>query len=158
MEVLKKARNTIGIAPITNLSIFNEIKMCEQNNKISKGNNFNEKKEIVIKHMVQQWTKNNLEITDEEWDNIEIIEVRQQSTDSDIIYLKCTNTDEIAKITSKAHNLNKNSDENPPRLVQFVPYEARDRYNAMCNKMKGIRKDNLTKGRVQKKLQKYGFC
>ena len=64
IEVLNRASTTIGIAPITNESIMKEIKIGEKNNKISEGNNFNEKKEIVIKHMVRQWTKNNLDISD----------------------------------------------------------------------------------------------
>ena len=43
MDVLNKASMIIGIAPITNQSIMDEIKISEANNKIDKGNNCNEK-------------------------------------------------------------------------------------------------------------------
>ena len=103
----------------------------------------------MLKHLIRKWTKINLDINDSDWSNIQITEVRQQNTDSDIIYLKCTSTDEIAKITSKAYLLGKNNDENAPRIVQYVPYEVRDRYNALVNIMKAIRSDNVTKTNIR---------
>ena len=72
-----------------------------------------------MKHLVRKWTKVNLDINDNTWSEIQITEVRQQSLDSDIIYLKCTTTDEIAKITSKAYVLGNNNDENSLKLVKI---------------------------------------
>ena len=74
--MLNRASTTIGIAPITNEMINKELNILEKNKAISNHNNYTQKKQIVLKHIVRKWTKQYLDISDEIWDGIQIIEVR----------------------------------------------------------------------------------
>ena len=86
------------------------------------------KKAASIKLMIKSWTLKNLKLTDKEWSEIDIQEIKQVSTTSDIIFLKCSSSDQVAKITAKARNLPSDTNPESPCLVTYVPHQASARY------------------------------
>ena len=97
----------------------------------------------------------NLKLTDEDWDDIHIREIRQtNSEEADIIFIERETREDAAKITVKAKNLVNNNKVDDPRLVMFVDKRATKRFNAIQNiartnrqKSEGTKQTTIRNGR-----------
>merc|ERR1711867_111949 len=102
----------------------------------------------------------NLKIENNEWYEIyaNIVEITQCSNSSSIIFLKASNNDTITKITSKAYNIpNDKDNDNPPRLIQYIPIQAKERHKAYLSIMKDMRKMSKTPIKTNIRMGMYDY-
>ena len=115
----------MGIAPISGDLIENTIQTYEKKNAFGSSCDFKEKKARTIKSLCKIWSKENLKITDDEWDQLDITNFKQTGQQSNIIFMTFSNPDDVSKLTSRANNIPKEYSDNPPCLVPFIPLEAK---------------------------------
>lgn len=137
--LFNEAKNIIGFSPIKPDEIENLIKIMDKKKAFNNEDNYQTKKSITIKSMIKSWSKKHLKMTEEEWNEINVTEIKQVSLSSNIIFIKCSSSDEISKITSKAKNLPSDNLADSPRLVTFVHKQSQSRYKAFHKVAKHIR-------------------
>ena len=97
-------------------------------------------------------------MSDREWDSIRVESIYQtQSDESNIIFLKCLSTDDVAKITSRAHNLPKSTNHESPRIVMHVDKRARARHAAFQTIAQTIRQQSDNRLQTSVRIGKKDF-
>ena len=72
----------------------------------------------TTKSLVKTWTKKNLQMNYNDWDDLKILKITPSNhEEADLVFLKCQNRDETAKLTSRAKYLPQNLGENNPIFV-----------------------------------------
>ena len=138
-ELLFESKKYIGISPIKPDSIEKTLITMEKKGYFDQNMDYATKKASTIKSMVKAWTLKNLKMTDTEWNEIQLQEIRQVSTTSDIIFLKFSSPEQTSKITAKARNLPADSNPDSPRLVTYVLQQGSSRYKGFQQLAKKLR-------------------
>ena len=139
-KMLRISADTVGFAPFSNAHIDKVTRHLSKKGLLKATESFENRRQRTIKSLVKSWAYTNLKMSDREWDSIQVESVYQtQSEESNIIFLKCTTSDDAAKITSRAHNLPKSTGPDCARLVMHVDKRARARYAAYQTIAKTIR-------------------
>ena len=79
-----------------------------------------------------------LKLTENEWQDIGIEEIKT-TDNSDIIFIKCANQEEAAKLTSKAKHLPQDTGPDTPRIIMHIDTRAKKRHQAILAIAKTIR-------------------
>ena len=137
--MLEKSSRTIGVAPITRPYI-NRV----HENMLRRGVITNQEPYIriqrVIKSIVKIWAQTNLKISDQIWDSIQLEEISLTTAeDSEMVFIRCTSSEDSAKITSQARNPPQEHGPTAPRLIMHVDPRAKARYRAINAIAKTIR-------------------
>ena len=94
--------------------------------------------------MVKSWAHKNLGINNDEWNKINVVNIKQMSETSSVIFITCKTMHDITMITSKVHNLPKEYSDDQPRIVPWIPIQGKDRYRAILEIAKKIRETSAT--------------
>ena len=153
-KLFEESKKYIGISPIKPTDIESTLKAMDKKGYFGKNDDYQAKKTRTIKSMIKSWSKRYLKITDEEWNEIGVVEIKQVSQTSNIIFIKCETSEDIAKITAKAINLPSDNQPDSPRLVTYVPKQFEQRYKGYQTIAKHLRltsaepiKTNIRNGR-----------
>ena len=146
-EITEESNNKIGFNPITKAMIKDELNLIRNKGLIDVNKEYNKAMIMATKNSLTRFMKENLKLDERTRNSIKIKEIYpSQSETSNTIYIKCQDTDDIAKITAAAINLPKtNHLEDPPTLVQHVPKQFYKRYQGIEKLLWQIR---MTKPRI----------
>ena len=110
-----------------------ELNLIRNKGQIDVNKEYNKAMIMATKNSITRFMKVNLKLDEMTRNSIRIKEIYpSQSESSNTIYIKCQDSDDIAKITAAAINLPKtNYVEDPPTLVQQVPKQFFKRYQGI---------------------------
>ena len=132
-EITEESNSKIGLSPITNKMIKEELNLIKNKGEMDVSKNFNKAMIMATKNAITRFMKVNLKLDQATRNSIRIKEIYpSQSETSNTIYIRCHSSEDIAIITAAAKNLPKNNtDEDPPTIIQHVPKEFFKRYQAL---------------------------
>ena len=133
----------IGVAPITREKINRVRNILTAKGTFRKKDPVEIRTQRTIKSLLKGWARKNLLIKDNDWEKIDFEEIIQAGgEESDLIFLKCSNTEDAAFVTSHAKNLPRDPTGNGPRLVQHIDRRAKSRYKAYNAVAKSLREQS----------------
>ena len=144
IKLFKESSLIIGFSPITPTDIESTMDRMAKRGLFEKNENNFQRKARTIKSLVKSWAHKNLGIKNDEWDKINVVNIKQTSETSSVIFLTCKTMDDITMITSKVHNLPKEYSDDQPRVVPWVPIQGKDRYRAILEIGKKMRETSAT--------------
>ena len=122
---------TIGIVPIMRDKINRVRNILTSKGTLSKHKSVETSTQCTIQSLVKSWARKHLQITDKDWEKIEFQELIQTGGEkSEIIFLKCANTEDAAFITSHTKNLPNEKTGQGPRLITHIDRKAKAHYQA----------------------------
>ena len=136
--MLKKSSLYVGIAPITKEHTQRVAEKLVKRGVISKNATYQEKIQITTKSLVKSWTNRYLEVTEDDWKEMEIEQI-QSTENSDIVFMKFKNQNGATMLTSRAQNLPNDTGPNTPRLVMHIDIRAKKRHQAILQVAKAMR-------------------
>ena len=157
-EMFQAAACRIGIAPFTKSNTYKVCQLMTEKGILKKSETLDTRLQRTSKSLIKTWTKKNLDMKDEDWDEIDVSEISQTNSDeANIIFIKCKTREGISKITSRAKNLPNTNQENDPRLVMYVDARAKKRYSAIQSIAKSIRTKSNNTIQTSVRNGKYDF-
>ena len=139
-QMLAKSSCEIGIAPFTKKHTYKVCESMTQKGILKRSENLETRLQRTTRSLVMSWTKKNLKMTDNDWNDVKIKKITQPISDeAEIVFLSFEDRDEITKLTSRAKYLSQSKEENSPRFVTYVDPRARKRFNAIQVVAKSIR-------------------
>ena len=137
-NMLLKSGLYVGVGPITQDHVEKVEKVLINKGVLNKSEKPQIRKQRTIKSLIKSWTRRNLLMTEQDWDQMEVENIIQ-SQNSDIIYIQCKNQEDASRITSKAKNLPKDTGPETPKIIMYVDKRARKRHKALLNIAKSMR-------------------
>ena len=143
-----KSSHIVGIRPVSTQQIQEEV---EKLNKSGKLKNVDRRKIVATatKNLIMRFFRDHLNMDDDTRNNIEITKIfPSQNPDAKIMYVQCSNTDEIAKITALAKNIQpSNLKETSASIAIHIPKFLYGRYISIEKLMYQLRMS--AKGSIQ---------
>ena len=132
-EEISKSSHIIGVKPITNQHIQAEIEKILVEGKYNKKTEYNKIKSAATKNALFRYFKNELKIDEKTRNSLTIETIfPSKNENSDILYVQCTDQDDIMQITSRAVNLNSNTSQRQDlAIVPHIPKIMFDRYQSL---------------------------
>ena len=155
-NMLQKSGLFVGIGPISKEHIDRVEKILINKGVLTKSEKPDIRKQRTIKSLVKSWTRKNLLMTEEDWDNIEVENIIQ-SENSDIMFVQCRTQEDAARMTSKAKNLPRESGPNTPRIMMYVDKRARKCHKALLNIAKTMREHSKNTLQTSLRMGKNDF-
>ena len=128
----------VGIAPISREHTNRVTQQLIHRGVINPKATPQEKLHITTTSLVKTWTRKHLKLTETEWQDIAIEEIKT-TDNSDIIFIKCANQEEAAKLTSRAKFLPQDTGPDTPRIIMHIDSRAKKRHQAILTIAKTIR-------------------
>ena len=123
-QMFAKLAQYIGMAPFTKSAINKATENMTTRGIFQPKENYEQRRQRTIKSMIETWTRQNLKMTDEDWDDLKVLEILPSTgEDSDVIFMN---------INSKACNLPKSNQREAPCLIMHVDNRARKRVSKYC--------------------------
>ena len=142
-QMFARSAQYVGMAPFPKAAITRAIENMTKRGIFKPNETYDQRRQRTIKSLIKTWTRQNLKMEDEDWDNLDIKEIIPSAgEDSDVIFLKLASSDEVAKINSKARNLPKSNLREAARLIMYVDNRARKCYRAFQNIARMIRQES----------------
>ena len=148
-DEISKSSLIVGLRPITSQHIHNEAQKMMTEGTYNKQTQGNIIRSAATKNAVHRFLKDELLMDEKTRNSLTIQTIYPSKSDNNsIIYIKCEDQDDIAKITSRATNLNNpSSRREDPSIVPHVPKNFYTRYQAIEKLAWQIRMTN--KGNIQ---------
>ena len=137
-RMFNKSSKIVGIAPLTNEHITKVEANLLKKGVLKKTESPTIRRQRTIKSLVKSWAQKNLDMSDRDWSSIQIDEL-MVTDNSDIIFIRCRNYEDAARITANAKYLPNDNGPDSPRLIMHVDIRAKKRHKAFLNIAKSIR-------------------
>ena len=125
--MLHKSSLMVGVGPIPSDHIDRVEANLLAKAVLKKTENPRTRRQRTVKSLVKSWTMTNLQMTDTDWDQIQIEELIL-ADNSDIIFIRCRTYEDAAAITANAKNIPNDKGPNSPRIVMHIDIRARKRH------------------------------
>ena len=152
-QQIKKSSQIVGIKPITNFNIHQETTKIITSGQYDKKTEHEKIKTAAVKNAIFRFLKEELKMDQKSRNSLKINKnFPSQNETSGIYYLECEDQDEVAKITSRAVNIdNDNSQRDEPGIVPHIPKILYTRYQALEKLAYHIRMTE--KGKIQTNIR-----
>ena len=128
-KMLAKQGLQVGIGPITRDRAERLQKALMKKGVFKPGESPAVQKQNTMKSLIKGWAIKNLKMTEKDWDMVTIEEIIVNEN-TDMVFLRCTSHEVASRVSSKARNLPKDSNNEGPRLMMHVDQRALKRYRA----------------------------
>ena len=144
-----KSNHIVGIRPITMENIHKETEKLIKNGHFDRTKESNKAVSTATKNELQRFFRDKLKMDDSTRNDLQITKIfTSRNPEAKILYVQCENTDEIAKITSLAKNIERtNLKEYEASIAIHIPKILYKRYLDIERLMYQLR--NSAKGNIQ---------
>ena len=152
-QQIRNSSQVVGLKPITNFNIHQETEKIINSGQYDKTTEREKIKNAAVKNAIFRFLKEELKMDEKTRNSIKIQKIfPSQNEMSTTYYIQCEDQDEIAKITSRAVNINsETSQREEPGIVPHIPKILYTRYQALEKLAYHIRMTD--KGKIQTNIR-----
>ena len=152
-QQIRKSSQVVGLKPITNFNIHQESEKIIQSSQYDKTTERDKIKTAAVKNAIFRFLKEELKMDEKTRNSLKIQKIfPSQNEMSSTYYIQCEDQEEVAKITSRAVNINNESSQREePGIVPHIPKILYARYQALEKLAYHIRMTE--KGKIQTNIR-----